>query len=64
MFVIIIYSSDDRVIRASASGAIDSGLILSRVKPLTLKLVFTASCLTQKDSVEKKLASLLVVPLG
>ena len=31
-------SSDDE----SVSGALDSGLILSRVKPITLKLVFTA----------------------
>ena len=29
--------------RASVSGAVDSGLIPSRVKPMTLKLVFTAS---------------------
>ena len=34
---------DDRVIRASAFGAVDSGLIPSRVKPMTIKLVFTAS---------------------
>ena len=38
-------SSDGRVVRASASGAVDSGLIPSRVKPMTLKLVFTASLL-------------------
>ena len=38
------YSSD--VVRVSASGFVDSGLIPSRVKPLTLKLVFTASCWT------------------
>ena len=37
-----INSSDGRVVRASASGAVDLGLILSRVKPMTLKLVFTA----------------------
>ena len=30
---------------ASASGAVDLGLIPSRVKPMTLKLVFTASLL-------------------
>ena len=29
--------------RASASGAVDSGLILNRVKAMTYKLVFTAS---------------------
>ena len=51
---------------ASASGAVDSGLIPSRVKPMTLKSVFTASLLDaqhQRDSVENKPASLLV-PLG
>ena len=40
-----INSSDGRVVRASASGAVDLGLISSRVKPMTLKLVFTASLL-------------------
>ena len=39
-------SSDGRVIKASSSGAVDLGLIPSRVKPMALKLVFTASCLT------------------
>ena len=42
---IISYVSDIRVVRASASMAVDSGLILNRVKPMTLKLVFTASLL-------------------
>ena len=37
--------SDDRVVRASSSKAVDLGLIPSRVKPMTLKLVFTASLL-------------------
>ena len=53
--------------RASASRAADLGLIPSRVKPMTLKLVFTASLLDaqhERDSVENKPASLLVVPLG
>ena len=52
--------------RASASGAVDSRLIPSRVKPMTLKLVFTASLLDgqQRDSVKNKPASSLVVPLG
>ena len=36
-------SSDSRVVRASACGAVDSVLIPSRVKPMTSKLVFTAS---------------------
>ena len=38
-------SSDGRVVRASASEAVDLGLIPSRVEPMTLKLVFTASLL-------------------
>ena len=38
-----INSSDGRVVRASAFGAVDLGLIPSRVKPMTLKLVFTAT---------------------
>ena len=56
-----------RVVRASFSGAVDLGLILSRFKLMTLKLVFTASLLDaqhQRDSVENKPASSLVVPLG
>ena len=35
-------SSDDRVLRASASKAVDSRLIPIRVKSMTLKLIFTA----------------------
>ena len=59
---------DDRisVVGASSSGAVDSGLIPSRVKPTTLKLVFTASLLDAqhyRESVENKSAS-LPVPLG
>ena len=34
-----------RVVKASASEAVDLGLITSRVKLMTLKLVFTASLL-------------------
>ena len=59
-------SSNGRMVRASTVRAVDSGLIPSRVKPMTLKLVFTASLLDapyEKDSVENKPASLLV-PLG
>ena len=58
-------SSDGRVVRASNSGSVDIGLIPSRVKPMTLILAFTISCLTLniRDSVENKPASLLVVPL-
>ena len=36
---------DRRVLTASTSRAVDLGLIPSRVKPMTLKLVFTASLL-------------------
>ena len=55
------------MVRASASGAVDLGLIPNRVKPMTLKLIFTASlpdAQHQRDSVENKPASLLVVLLG
>ena len=38
-------SSDGRVVKASASGAADSGLIPSRVKLMTFKLGLTASLL-------------------
>ena len=36
-------SSDGRVVRSSASGAVDFGLIPSRVKSMTLKLVHTTA---------------------
>ena len=55
------------MVRASASGGIDLGLISSRVEPMTVKLVFTAFLLDpqhERDNVENKPASLLVVPLG
>ena len=39
--ILRINSSDGRVVRAFASGAVDLGLIPRRVKPITLKLVFT-----------------------
>ena len=38
-------SSDGRVIRMFASGVIDLSLIPRRIKPMTLKLVFTVSLL-------------------
>ena len=54
--------------RVSASGAIVySGLIPSLVKPVTLKLLFTAFLLDfehLRDSVQNKPASLPAVPLG
>ena len=40
-----IYSSDARVVRASTSGALDSGLVPSQVKPITLIGLFTVSLL-------------------
>ena len=55
------------MVRASASGAVDLGLIPSRVKLMTLKLVFKASLLDaqhQRDSAENKHACSLIVPLG
>ena len=51
------------MVRLSDSGAVE---IPSRVKPMTLKLVFTASLLDaqhKRDSLENKPASLLAVPL-
>ena len=51
------------VVKASASGGVDSGFIASRVKPITCLLVFTVSLLDVqhlKDSVENKPVSLLV----
>ena len=60
-------SSDGRVVIASASRVVESGLIPSQIKPMTLILVFTASLLDAqqlRDSVKNKPASLLVVPLG
>ena len=55
-------SSDSRVTRAATPGAVHSGLILSRVKPTTLKLLFTASLFKTQlymFMVENKPASLL-----
>ena len=49
-----------------AFAVVDSGLMSSRVKPMTFKLVFTAFLLDaqhQRDSVWNKPTSLLVVPL-
>ena len=40
--------------RTCASGAVDLGSIPSRVKPMTLKLVFTASMLDAQRAVWKK----------
>ena len=50
--------SHGRVDRTAVSGALVSGLIPSRVKPTSIKLVFTASLL-----LENKPVNLLVVPL-
>ena len=61
-------SSDGRVERASVLGAVYLGLIPSRAKPMTLKLVFTASLLGSWHSALKgqcgEKQTLLVVPLG
>ena len=52
------------MVRVFVLGAVDSGLILSRVIPMTLKLVFTASLFDaqhERDSVENKSVGLLGV---
>ena len=52
------------MVKASAFEALNSALIPSPVKPISLKLVFTASFFDayhQRDSVENKPASLLVL---
>ena len=41
----LILTTDGRVVRASVSVAVDLDLIMSQIKPMTLKLVFTASLL-------------------
>ena len=40
-----LHISDGRVITSSAVGAVDLGLIPSSIKPMTSKLLFTASLL-------------------
>ena len=53
------------MVKAFASRAVDLGLIPSRVKPMTLKLVFTASLtLSIKGQCGEQASKLLVVPLG
>ena len=55
------------MVRAFTSRAVDLGLFPSRVKLMTLKLVFTAFLLDAqhlRDSMKIKPVSLLVVPLG
>ena len=41
----IVIALDGQMVRVSAFGAVDAGLIPSWVKPMTIKLVFTASLL-------------------
>ena len=53
----ILPSSDGRVVRPSAPRAVDSDLIPSQMKPLTLKLVFTDLVFT--DSYNGPLVQLL-----
>ena len=50
------------LVRATASGTVDSGLIL--IKLITKKWIITASLLDAEHCVENKPASLIVVPLG
>ena len=58
------YCSDGRVVKVSPSEAVDSALVPSRVKPVTLKLVFTASLLyVQHYKGAVWITSLLVVLL-
>ena len=54
------------MIRSGPNGSVILGSIPSPVKPMTLKLLFTASQLDaqQRDNVENQLASLIVEPLG
>ena len=42
----IVIASDGQMVRVSAFGAVDAGLIPSWVKPMALKLVLPAPCLT------------------
>ena len=54
-------------VKAVLTLVVDSSLIPSLVKSITLKLVFAASLLDaqhERNGVENKSASLLVVPLG
>ena len=48
-----ISNSDGRVVRASASEAVDSGVIPSQGEPVILKLIFTASLLGAQQSALK-----------
>ena len=59
-------SSVCQVVRASSSEGVDSGLIPSRVKLMTLKLIFTASLLDAQHLKGQwgEAGMLLVVPLG
>ena len=44
--------------RASASGNVDAGLVPSQVKPMTLKLIFTASLLDAVRRTSRQVFSL------
>ena len=48
-FLYIFKCSDELVDGASAPGVVNFGLIPSRVKPLTFKLLFTASLLDARQ---------------
>ena len=63
----LLNSSDGLVVKVFASKVVDSNLILSWVKSMALILVFPASLHDdqhQRDNVENKPASSLVLPLG
>ena len=64
--LLLFISSDGRLVRACASEAVGAGLIQSRAKPITLKLVFTASLhdVQHYRAVRRLETSSLVVPLG
>ena len=47
-------SSNILVVKASTSGAADSGLVPSRIKTMTLNLVFAACCSAQKRQRENQ----------
>ena len=61
---VLVLLNSSGVVNASASSAVDSALILSRVTPMPVKSIFTPSMLYPQhygDSLENKPASLLVV---
>ena len=45
LYLTTLNSSNGREVKTFASGAVNSGLMPSQIKPMTLKVVFTASLL-------------------